>query len=433
MERGIAPKSGRSVLESGRLEDRYHGGEKATPSDPKIGRRLLLPGETKRPPRRTSPRRHIVRQRTWIVAEVASVEIASSETDPDQRLLKVRGVVRQSNGELIVANRGSESLLAYDSLGNYLAEIGRPGEGPGEFAGLAGLGMCAADTIAAWSRNGVSLFDAEREFVRSIPANLDDDAGRRRVEGISSDCSKVLVTDQTGRPSTPKIRSWPHAIRWLPEDGEPVTIREFPGRPMATVGGEFTRPLPFGAVPVWATDGDRVYLGLADRPEILVFDGRGAELASIRWDAVARPVIDQDRSTGKGLYEDHVAVQMQRLPPEVASQIPWPRWEDIPLAETKPFYSDLLVDDEGNLWVLEYPDALGGQPPEVYRPRVGDEPEIWSVFSREGALQASVAMPSELQLQAVAGDYAIGVFRDELGVEVIRLHRLLKGEEENGQ
>jgi hypothetical protein len=355
---------------------------------------------------------------TWIVAEESSVEIASGETDPSQIIFGVRGVLRQPNGDLIVANSGSQSLLAYDSIGSLLAEIGGRGEGPGEFQGMAGLGTCAGDTIVVWSGSRASLFDAERVFVRSVPTNRDG-GGLRRVGGISSDCSKLLVIDRM--PQAPTARSWPHVIRWLPEDGEPVTLREFPGRPMARVG-ESNRPLPFGPVPVWATDGDRVYLGLADRPEVLVFDGRGAELASIRWDADARPVTDQDRSTGKGLYDEEIAAEMQRLPPEVASQIPWPRWEDIPLAETKPSYSDLLVDDEGNLWVLEYPDAMGGQP-ELYRPRVGEEPEIWSVFNEDGASLGSVEMPSGLELLAVADGHAIGVFRDEFDVEVIRLSR----------
>ena len=52
-----------------------------------------------------------------------------------------------NNGQIVVANAGSSQLLWYDEHGEFLAAIGRKGDGPGEFTNMYGLYRCAGDTL----------------------------------------------------------------------------------------------------------------------------------------------------------------------------------------------------------------------------------------------------------------------------------------------
>ena len=95
------------------------------------------------------------------------------------------------------------------------------------------------------------------------------------------------------------------------------------------------------------------------------------------------------------------------------------------LPDSFPHFSNLLVDDEGYLWVREY------LPPVVI-----DEGEIprWFVFSPEGRLLGQVPNPKGLHpsfspvgtpvTPRIGADYILGFVRDELGVESVVLYPL---------
>jgi sugar lactone lactonase YvrE len=74
------------------------------------------------------------------------------------------------------------------------------------------------------------------------------------------------------------------------------------------------------------------------------------------------------------------------------------------------------TDAEGNLWVADY-----------LRP--GEEQRHWTVFDPEGRIAGTLIAPPRLKLLEIGSDYILGSARDELDVERVVLHRLIK----NGQ
>lgn len=71
---------------------------------------------------------------------------------------------------IYVVDAGSARVLVFDPQGRFLREIGRKGEGPGEFSRPTGACIVPGNglAVADFSGNRIEVFDAAGKFVRSI-------------------------------------------------------------------------------------------------------------------------------------------------------------------------------------------------------------------------------------------------------------------------
>ncbi|HEX7050891.1 MAG TPA: 6-bladed beta-propeller [Longimicrobiales bacterium] len=364
----------------------------------------------------------------WTLAHAPAIEIEPGGTDSTQYYLYgAIAVERLGDGRLVVANRGMLQLLVFDSLGTFLRSVGRRGGGPGEFTGMYGLYRCAGDALVVDESTRLSFFDAQLHFVRAERLDRHPGDGYQSVEGIAPDCSALLVLDRelVTPPFEPGAFDQGHTLYWSGlGTGARDTVARFPG-PEAVVldfaGVSYPRALPWGRRPVWVANGEEVYLGLSDGFEIRVFGRRGGLSRIIRWAAARQPVTRADRALFAAKREQHV----QKHPEEARV---FPTLDAFPsVPDAKPAYSRLLVDDEGNLWVREYPASVAGQP-SVYHPGPDDDPVAWWVFDPTGRLLGRIHIPAALRVRGVQDDYIIGVWWDELDVEHVQLYRLRKPE-----
>lgn len=100
-----------------------------------------------------------------------------------------------------------------------------------------------------------------------------------------------------------------------------------------------------------------------------------------------------------------------------------PPLDDFPSLPTeRPYYSALLVDDDGHLWVRDRPwsvtvghllDILGS----------ADGPIIWWVFDSEGRWLGGLAIPAGVDPHVVADGRLIAVETDAFGVETVAAGR----------
>lgn len=91
-------------------------------------------------------------------------------------------------------------------------------------------------------------------------------------------------------------------------------------------------------------------------------------------------------------------------------------------AESLPAFARILASPDGYLWVQRYATAaelLVTGPSEVAQ----DE---WTVFDPEGRWLGTVATPAGLHLHAIGHDEILGVWKDSLDVEYVRLHRIVR-------
>ena len=86
----------------------------------------------------------------------------------------------------------------------------------------------------------------------------------------------------------------------------------------------------------------------------------------------------------------------------------------MPVPETMPAYDAIVSDDEGNLWVSEY--------------RLAAEQPQWAVFDPDGRFLGNVATPAQGRVTHVGADFVLGIWEDAVGVEQIKMYRLVKHE-----
>jgi hypothetical protein len=241
------------------------------------------------------------------------------------------------------------------------------------------------------------------------------------VQDAFGDGSLLL---SSGTPPTPTLRGLVRPSRSLwrsRQDGTPpLLLAEFAGRETfyqetPTGGVDFRRPF-FGHTSTSAAGRDRVFWAVTDTFEIRVhtLDGRPLAVFRKRHDyatitaADAEPLIAQRL---EAVPDPNVQRQVRRmlgnLPAEGrAPAFGWPVWADA-------LGPELQVDDDGNLWVVEY-----------FLPR--ETRNARTVFSQDGVWLGSVVLPPAFAPAHIGSDFILGTWRDSLDVEQVQLYDLIK-------
>ena len=349
----------------------------------------------------------------WTVDPLPELEIRGDFAEPDHYLFRVGHVVRMADRRIVVGNGGTSQIFLFDSLGSFVGAEGGPGDGPGEFQRLEGLFRCQNDDLVVRERPRLSVLDPDAKFLRTV-RTVGTLAETPRFEAISSDCSAALFIGNVPRPPfTPGVTERSRTLYWSPLEGGSrdtvatvVALRLYVWEENGEVEAV---EIPFQAQPTWThSPQDEIFLGLAQGFEVRVLGRDGGLLEVIRWAYELEPVTSDELSS----FAEEVRLFLQEHPSEGRF---WPPLEDLPIADYKPAYSRLLVDDQGLLWVQQFGRW------SLYGPGPSDQ---WWVFDTSGRWLGAVVMPPDLTVLAVEKDFVIGVFLDALDVQNIRLHRL---------
>ena len=84
--------------------------------------------------------------------------------------------------------------------------------------------------------------------------------------------------------------------------------------------------------------------------------------------------------------------------------------EVTPVSHEFPAHGQLITTRAGGLWVQQYP-----------RPRSPDA-TAWWIFGPDGAMTATVTVPTSFRITDVGADAVLGIERDSLDVEHVRLY-----------
>lgn len=344
----------------------------------------------------------------WHLSELPSLEIGADPAEPPYQLYRVVDAVRLSDGRIVVANQGSYELRYYDSDGIHLQSVGRRGEGPGEFGGLASLIRGGGDTLIAadGELQRLSYFSPDGEFIRSYAV--------REPEGRFADGSYVYTVwgDRAPPSKTGHVREPRRYVRYWPEQGEADTLLTVAGndsyRERITVGDEtrlaYVRPL-FARQLQTAVSGDRIYSGTANGFQYSVFGLEGQLRRVVRWPGELEPVTEEDRAAFLNSWLETASSdeERRRIRRQAAEQ---------PARDTMPAYSDLQLDRSQHVWV------------ERFQPSWDRGPAEWWVFDTSGRWLTTVEIPGRFDVTEIGSDYVLGVWTNEMDVESVRLYRL---------
>lgn len=351
-------------------------------------------------------------QAEWHVDARPAVVLGANENDTTQLFAVVVGATRLPNGNILVGDHAAMSLHVFAPDGRKVRSFGRKGQGPGEFEYLARLWRCGDVIIGDDISNGnlQSVFSLDGTFLRGF--HFAHPSATGSVYNTVCNAAGVFAHNSYANKVVAGL-SRPPVSFWLTgaDSGVRTVIGELPGdeRWGKTVNKRLVgdSPMPLGKHTLFAVSANRVFIGLADRYEILVYDFAGKAVGKI---VKNQPPFPATRADMDAVRDKDIATHP-------------PSWEDqlrrdyaaIPTPRTLPAYASLVVDSEGLLWVQDYPRRL-------------EKTVTWSVFTSAGTSVASVSLPTDLEVYEIGRDFVLGRYIDpDESVPQVRMYRLRRG------
>lgn len=342
------------------------------------------------------------------VASEARRSVGVVRGDAVEQFDDVRTPFLHRDSLLVVPVAGAAAIRVFGPDGQLVRSRGGPGEGPGEFRRLA----------AAWARGDtIEAFDAKlRRITRFTPAGSTE-VVRLESGGEAQGVAPSPLPDGWalyGVESAGMGRRDTVAVHHFGRDGSHLGV-------ISRVEG-FSRyrtevyagPDPLSPKPVVTARAGLVYVAETLTPEIRVFSPGGELRREITWapDSLASP---------EEAFAAVVKAAAASADPDRAGTVR-KQLRSFPVRDRVPAFWDVIVDEAGFLWVEPYdPSKHSLQIPDRAAANPGSE---WLIFAPDGRRVGAVRMPDGLEPTDITRDAVVGIHRDELGVEAVRVHRL---------
>lgn len=378
---------------------------------------------------------------------------------------EVESVVQLPDGRIAVANAGSGQIKVFGETGEHLHSVGQLGRGPGDFRGLAMLGVHGNRILAYDSMpSRITMVDFEGNLADTTQvkfasrlhdetggwvSNIEVPRGMHAVGWLGSGILVLKETKSTCRncdgPVLDKSVKQKESIADLVLvglDGSLVTrLDGFPGDDWAVLQEFIEISTP--ERPQRRRDSFSVTLGRAIKwgpafqivsesvrtpysksfqaavGRTLVVAGHTATAEFFFFDADGRLVRILRRSTpprrvGDAEQEAWILEQTEGLdPPQRASRSA--ELASVEFPEFAPAFKSLALDGHERLWVEEF--AGPGT----------DGAGRWTVYGEDGASFGTVATPPGFRPASFGTDHVLGVWKDEQGMEYVQRYDLSEG------
>lgn len=339
----------------------------------------------------------------WRLAETL-VRIGT-EAVPEAVFHRVAGAVRLANGDIAVADGGSNQVRYFRS-GAFVRSFGREGDGPGEFRSMSRL-IRFGDTLAVHDgRNGrLTLFQGD-SLLETRMVRASNSTDRFYIYDRLPDGRWLAATGVSPRFSSRPYRD-SVAVAIFPASGEGdiELLGWFPGPWIVSIEGQITGLAGFFSWVSSRAAGNEILVLDADQERLRRFSLDGTELPGgaipVRGQPLTPELIDQAKRRETGPGGDAAGTR---------------RWLDVKydgavLPDRLPFRG-FLVDSENLVWLEEY--------------RIDQAPGRYFVITPDGRLLATITVPAGFRATDIGPDYCLGVETDPDGVESIVMYRLTR-------
>ena len=345
---------------------------------------------------------------SWVVESTPLADIGGSPTDHRDQLGRAVAAARFDNGQIAVLDAFIPAVRVYSAKGVHLRDLGRSGQGPGEFGEVIAFAT-VSDTAVVLDRSGdVEWITSDGRHLRSLTTRQSgflDPRFNARPSAVLYDGSVLLRAEERlyGR-----VRGeYRQTVGLLRVANRVVsdTIGWFRGDSIRTDAGDNPIPRPYlpDAGLLWSSAGGRVFAVTADATKVIIVTVGGAPIGEFAAEGRRTPVNEADVAAIADEWAARGATANDR---RVIREFV----EGRPRARVAPFFRSMLAVSAQELWIESWQ-------------RDGSSSE-WLVYSATGALIARVLVPANLKLQDVGADWVLGVARDDDDVQHVRLHRL---------
>lgn len=356
----------------------------------------------------------------WLVAAEPFLTIGSVAGPAPSQFSEIPDAARGADDRLVVADAMGGEIRTFGPDGRHLWTAGRIGRGPGEFQGLGEVDFFSGDSVLVWDRSlrRFSIFSPSGELVRTHGVQW---AGLSSLSGLSQVTPNLYVMTE-GYASRSRSRAETPAGALLRASSRVVVISRsgevveelgpFPSMEFAFYEGlPGSRPsfgfAPFGrSISIGASTG-LIHVGTEEAMEYRSYTPDGSLHRIVRAPTpeltISSRLRDMYWETEEERYEEmgRSLAQLRR------------ERETTAFPKRRAAYDNMVVDARDHVWLRE---ASRG---DTLSPT-----GFWLVFDTEGRWLGRVEMPSGLEVLEIGENHVLGIFRDELGVEYIGVHRL---------
>lgn len=320
----------------------------------------------------------------------------------DSGFVGVVGAVRLTDGRIVVADFMTFELRIFAPDGRLLRVVGRLGGGPGEFSALSGIEKLSGDSVIALDplagRETVFSPDGDVLQLRRSPppAARFADGTVVRLQG-----AWTVAGDATGYIRDPLDATW-----YAPDGSARQTVR-FPGHEnyrIAEGGRIYNIEVPLARALRLAVHENRLFAGTGDEYAVDVYGADGKLQQRIRWHG-------PDRRLTADEFDAYAAAFLNAVPDENSRRRRARVLAEAPFRDELPAYAELRTDAAGNLWARSHA-------------RPGSRMASWSVFDPQGRWLCDAALPADLTVTEIGTDYVLGIWKDELDIPFVHLHRM---------
>ncbi len=342
----------------------------------------------------------------WRIDPDPVVDLTLSGTGPAHEFYRAHSMKQRPDGSLMIADGSSREVRVFSENGGFLGSFGGSGDGPGEFRSLRRIEH-AGDTLLALGRGRVTVAAHDLTVVRTF------DIDRWTIDLHHLGGGWILP--EVSRPVLPM-----EGLAGPVRRPEPLVLFDLEGTRIDSIGemrgsevyvlvrdGSYLGSAPhfFGKRSHLAALGRHILRGSSDMMQLEELDLSGNLVRILRIPDYPLDLSDVQIASERDFLLD-------RLAPGHPLRAPF---EAAPASETRPAFTDILVDPSGAVWL------------ELHRgDSEQDQPERWLVLDSDGTWLGTVEMPDRFSVSDVAMDAVLGVWEDELDVEhpqVLRLTR----------
>lgn len=350
-----------------------------------------------------------LRGQAWEPQTEVTVDLSIGVLDGDPAFLftDVERLAEDREGGIYVFDRQARSIRRYDRDGAYVGEVGREGQGPGEFQSLS-LGM-AVDSVGVlyfsdWGNGRVNRYDAAGQALDSWPVAGSLTTAPGRWIYAPRPGRLLLRVREGGREGLLAVEGGSIVdTLWIPR------VEALPER----------RGGPYDVARYW---------GWHPAGHLVVGVSASYRLEHHRADGVLR---FGRRVTPRPVHPDEAAQVRRRFDwmREHPSYQP-PEGEWVP--NVMPPYAGLVVGDDGRVWVRRNVDPLPtpttaqpGFPPPVQ----WSQPHVYDLFDEEGGYLTEVAFPADVEPLLFGNRTIWGVRRGSFDEQYLVRMSLSRGED----
>lgn len=336
----------------------------------------------------------------WIEMEL-DLTMGNAE-DGDGSIYRPFAFATDDTGRVYVADVGDHQVKVFDSEGKHVRNLGRKGQGPGEFIGPIGVTV-AGSTLVVADETKLSLWTLDGEHIAAVATRS---LAPSDLFGLTD--GTVIVgypaLDESKGLQTSKFARWDQEAQELtvyPTLQIPALVfypsRSSEGR--TTVGTGMTWPSVAAG-----RDGD-VFLTQSDEYQVLAFNAEGTPRWALRVAMPRPPLFRRD-------IERTLESVRRRFPEATERSIDWP-----PASYA---LDRIWIDGHGHLYVLLYAPA---EP-------AAQEREV-DVYSRDGnrlfAGRMTLPAGAWTRMSASSGDFMFYMGPDEeTGEWTVSRYRLIE-------